>query len=170
MKKLTTILFLFLSIISYGQSELESKIFKYFNDYRVEHGLNPIEFDDKVFLATTHHNNYLNDNGYPYNYICSSGHLELELFRVSDRLNKFGVTKFRGGGECIAYVFRAIKQSDDSMLKKTISNWANSPSHKEIMLLVDIDAGAISVLTLVNSNGCDYFLVTLNVVNLVNPL
>jgi uncharacterized protein YkwD len=167
MKKLTTILLLFLSILSYGQSELESTIFKYFNDYRVEHGLNPVKFDDKVFLAADHHNNYLNDNDYPNNYICPSGHLELELFRMSDRLNRFGVDKSRGGGECIAYVFRTIKQNDDSMLKKTISNWDGSPSHKEIMLLVNIDAGAISVLPLVDSVG-DYFLVTLNVVNFID--
>ena len=53
------------------------------------------------------------------------------------------------------------------MLKKTISNWDGSPSHKEIMLLVNIDAGAISVLPLVDSVG-DYFLVTLNVVNFID--
>ena len=68
MKNIIIILLSLLTISSYGQSELEMKIFKYFNDYRVEKGVSPIEFDYKVFLAAQHHNNYLNDNGYPYNY------------------------------------------------------------------------------------------------------
>ena len=170
MKKLITILFLFLSVISYGQSELETKIFKYFNEYRIEHGLTPVEFNDKVFLSTTHHNNYLNDNGYPYNSTLSNAHREKELVYVNDRIKKYGITTLLSSGECIAYVFRAIKESDDSVLKNTIKLWDGSPSHKKVMLLADIDIGAISVLPLVNSNGCDYFLVTLNVVTLMNHL
>ena len=134
MKKLTTLLLLFLSIISYGQSTLETKIFKY------------------------------------YNYTLSNAHREKELVYVNDRIKKYGITTLLSSGECIAYVFRAIKESDDSVLKNTIELWDGSPSHKKVMLLADIDIGAISVLPLVNSNGCDYFLVTLNVVTLMNHL
>ena len=50
MKKLITLLLFLLTITSYGQSELEVKIFKYFNDYRIEHNLNPLKFDKKVLL------------------------------------------------------------------------------------------------------------------------
>ena len=46
-----------------------------------------------------------------------------------------------------------------------IKLWDKSPTHKEIMLLDNIDVGGISVLQLVDSKG-DYFLVTLNVVNI----
>ena len=60
MKNLITILLLIISITSYGQSELEVKIFKYFNEYRIENGLKPLKFDKKVLLAAQHHNTYLN--------------------------------------------------------------------------------------------------------------
>ena len=46
-----------------------------------------------------------------------------------------------------------------------IKLWDKSPTHKEIMLLGNIDVGGISVLQLFDSKG-DYFLVTLNVVNI----
>ena len=165
MKNIIIILLSLLTISSYGQNELEIKIFKYFNDYRVENGVNPLKFDYKVFLAAQHHNNYLNDNGYPYNYNFYNGHREKELVYVSDRVKEYGTTTLLSSGECIAYVFRAIKQSDESLLMDVIKLWDKSPTHKEIMLLDNIDVGGISVLQLVDSKG-DYFLVTLNVVNI----
>ena len=118
-----------------------------------------------MFLAAQHHNNYLNDNGYPYNYNFYNGHREKELVYVSDRVKKYGTTTLLSSGECIAYVFRAIKQSDESLLMDVIKLWDKSPTHKEIMLLGNIDVGGISVLQLFDSKG-DYFLVTLNVVNI----
>lgn len=164
MKKLLTILLLILTISSYGQSELEIKIFKYFNDYRIEHNLTPLKFDKKVLLSSEHHNNYLNDNGYPYNYILDNGHHEKELKYAADRLKHCGTTGFLGSGECILYTFREWKQNDDDLLKAAIKWWDNSPSHKRIMLLDYMDVGAISILELED----DYFIMTLNVVNTHN--
>ena len=164
MKKITIILLLSFSITSYGQSKFEIKIFKYFNDYRVENGLKPLKFEKKVLLAAEHHNNYLNDNGYPYNYILDNGHHEKELKYAADRLKHYGTTGFLSSGECILYTFRAWKQNDDDLLKSAITCWDDSPSHKRIMLLENIDIGAISILELKD----DYFIMTLNVVNTHN--
>ena len=164
MKKLLTILLLILTISSYGQSELETKIFKYFNDYRIEHNLRPLKFDRKVLLAAEYHNNYLNNNGYPYNYILDNPHREKELVYASNRLKKFGTVGFLSSAECILYKFRTFKQNDTDLLKTAIESWDNSPSHKRIMLLENIDIGAISILVLED----DYFLITLNVVNTHN--
>ncbi|MBT6808702.1 MAG: hypothetical protein HOA52_04355 [Flavobacteriales bacterium] len=164
MKKLITLLLFLLTITSYGQSELEVKIFKYFNDYRIEHNLNPLKFDKKVLLAAEHHNSYLNNNGYPYNYILDNPHHEKELVYASDRLKKYGITGFLSSAECILYKFRSWKQNDNDLLKTSIESWDGSPSHKRIMLLENIDIGAISILELED----DYFLITLNVVNTHN--
>ena len=85
MKKLITILFLFLSIISYGQTELDMLTFNALNEYRIEHGVKPLVFDFNVWEAAQHHSTYLSENGYPDNYVCASGHHELELVEFTDR-------------------------------------------------------------------------------------
>ena len=164
MKKILTILLTILTIYSYGQSDLEVKIFEYFNDYRVQHNLKPLKFDGRVLLAAEHHNNYLNDNGYPYNYILDNPHREKELPYASDRLKNCGTIGFLSSGECILYKFRTWKQNNDDLLKTAIESWDNSPTHKRFMLLENIDIGAISILELKD----DYFIMTLNVVNTHN--
>tara|TARA_R110001583_G_scaffold78667_1_gene213025 strand:+ start:36652 stop:37146 length:495 start_codon:yes stop_codon:yes gene_type:complete len=162
MKKILILFLTFISLVSYSQTKLETKIFKYFNEYRVENGLKPLKFDKKVLLSAEHHNNYLNDNGYPYNYILDNGHDEKELTDASDRLKHYGTTGFLGSGECILYTFREWKQNDDNLLKKSIASWISSPTHKRIMLLEYMDIGAISILELEDG----YFIMTLNVVNI----
>ena len=164
MRKILILFLTFISLVSYAQTKLEIRIFKYFNDYRVENGLNPLKFDKKVLLAAEHHNNYLKDNGYPYNYILDNGHREKELTNASDRLKHYGTTGFLSSGECILYTFREWKQNDDDLLKTAIESWDESLSHKRIMLLENIDIGAISILELED----DYFIITLNVVNTHN--
>ena len=164
MKNLITILLLIISITSYGQSELEVKIFKYFNEYRIENGLKPLKFDKKVLVAAQHHNTYLNNNGYPHNYILDNSHHEKELKYAADRIKYYGTTNFLGSAECILYKFRRYKQDDNDLLKTAIESWDNSPSHQRIMLLDYMDIGAISILELED----DYFIITLNVVNIKN--
>ena len=83
---------------------------------------------------------------------------------ASDRLKKYGITGFLSSAECILYKFRSWKQNDNDLLKTAIDSWDGSPSHKRIMLLENIDIGAISILELED----DYFLITLNVVNTHN--
>ena len=165
MKNLITILLLIITVTSYGQSELELKIFKYFNEYRIEKGLNPLKFDKKVLLATEHHTKYLNDNGYPYNYILDNPHREKELVHINDRLKKYGTTILFNSGECIVMISRGYKQTDDDMLRDAIKWWDRSPSHKTIMCLENVDIGAISILKVKDEGGYDAFLMTLNVVN-----
>ena len=79
MKNIITILLSLLTIISYGQTQLDMLAFKAVNEYRVEHGVNPLVFDSLVWEAAEHHTVYLQDNGYPNNYPLSSGHFEMEL-------------------------------------------------------------------------------------------
>ena len=53
--------------------------------------VNPLVFDSAVWEASQHHIAYLSENGYPDNYVCSSGHHELELVEFTDRLRHYGV-------------------------------------------------------------------------------
>lgn len=139
------------------------KIFKYFNEYRVEHNLKPLRFDSRVLSATNHHCEYLRNNGYPYNYILANPHLEVGLVEMTDRVKEYGVTKLISAGECIQYTFLTFKGTHDEMLRSAISSWDESPSHKRIMLLSEMDIGAISVIEVEGG-----FIMVLNVVDVGN--
>ena len=145
MKKLIIILFLFLSIISYGQTKIEVLIFDALNEYRVEHGVSPLKFNDTVLLAAEHHNIYLNENGYPYNYILSNPHSEEVLVREWDRLVKYGITTLKSG-ECIVFMPRGLYETNEDLVGDMISCWDLSPSHKKVILDSDFTIGAVSVL------------------------
>ena len=58
MKKLITILFLFLTITSYGQTKLDIEMFKVVNEYRISNGLNAWVWDQQVFKVAEKHNHY----------------------------------------------------------------------------------------------------------------
>lgn len=161
MKTFITILLLILSISTYGQSELEITIFKYFNEYRVEHGLKPLKFDKKILLAASHHNNYLAANGFPGNYILDNCHRELELINGGYRLEKYGTSTHGGWGECIVAGSNGMFGTTDDSLKQAIWMWSISPPHKEMLLHDDMDIGAIGVLEYAPGK----FIFTLNVVS-----
>ena len=144
MKKLITILLFFLTITSYGQTQLDMLTFNALNEYRIEHGVKPLVFDSLVWEVAEHHSVYLQDNGYPYNYPLSSGHFEMELEFPSDRLKHFGV-KYRGtSGECIASWGGG--DSDIDNVTEVIRMWDSSPSHKAGMLATDVTRVAISMV------------------------
>ena len=102
MKKLITILLSLLTLGSYSQTELDMLTFNSLNEYRIEHGVEPLVFDSTVWKAAQHQSTYLSQNGYPSDYVCSSGHNELELVEFTDRLRYYGVKWSGTGGECVA--------------------------------------------------------------------
>lgn len=144
MKKLITLLLLTLTIVSYGQTKLDMLVFKAINEYRVDHGVDPLVFDSLVWNAAEHHSSYLHDNGYPYNYPLSSGHFELELEYPSDRLAHFGVDWVGVSGECVA--MWGGRKTDIENVKEVVRLWDSSPSHKKGMLTPDVDRLAISLV------------------------
>ena len=102
MKKTLTILLLFFTIFSYGQTKLDMVAFNALNEYRIEHGVEPLIFDSTLWVVTEHHSDYLCENGYPSTYVCSSGHNELVLVEFTDRLRYYDVKWSGTGGECVA--------------------------------------------------------------------
>ena len=144
MKNIITILLLILTITSYSQTELDMLAFESLNEYRIEHGVEPLGFDTAVWEAAQHHSVYLGENGYPNKYVCSSGHLELELVNFSDRLKHFDVKWTGTGGECIATW--SGKRTNEESVTQVIHQWDGSPSHKKGLLKTDVTRMAISIV------------------------
>ena len=140
---ITTLLLSLLTLVSYSQTELDMLAFKAVNEYRVEHGVNPLVFDSLVWEAAEHHTVYLQDNGYPNNYPLSSGHFEMELEFPSDRLKYFGVSSSYSG-ECITRW--GGRDTDIENVNKMISLWDSSPAHKKGMLSKKATKLAISLV------------------------
>ena len=145
MKKLITILLLILTITSYSQTELDMLVFESLNEYRIENGVEPLVFDSIVWEAAQHHSVYLSENGYPTEYVCSSGHLELGLVTFPDRLRHFNVRWSGTGGECIATW--SGKRTNEESVAQVIHQWDGSPSHKKVLLKKNVTRMAISVVT-----------------------
>ena len=143
MKNIITFLLSLLTIISYGQTQLDMLAFKAVNEYRVEHGVNPLVFDSLVWEAAEHHTVYLQDNGYPNNYPLSSGHFEMELEFPSDRLKYFGVSSSYSG-ECITRW--GGRDTDIENIDEMIRLWDSSPAHKKGMLSKKATKLAISLV------------------------
>ena len=143
MRKAFVAILLFLTIISYGQTQLDMLAFNALNEYRVDHGVKPLVFDSLVWKAAQHHSLYLHEYDYPSNYPLSSGHYELELEFPSDRLEYFGV-RSSYSGECIASW--GGRDTDIENIDKMIRLWDSSPAHKEGMLTTEAEELAISMV------------------------
>ena len=132
MKKLIPILLSLLTLVSYSQTELDMLTFNALNEYRIEHGVKPLVFDSNIWKAAQHHSTYLSENGYPDNYVCSSGHHELELVEFTDRLRYYGVNWAGTAVECVTTGGDYFSDVENALY--IINQWDNSPSHKEGML------------------------------------
>ena len=144
MKKILTVLLLILTISSYSQTELDMLTFNALNDYRIEHGVEPLVFDSNVWEAAQHHSTYLSENGYPNNYVCTSGHHELELVEFTDRLRYYGVKWSGTAVECVTSWGGDNNDVENAI--RVINQWDSSPSHKEGMLEKDVTRMAISIV------------------------
>tara|TARA_R110000851_G_scaffold69138_1_gene154987 strand:+ start:922 stop:1458 length:537 start_codon:yes stop_codon:yes gene_type:complete len=154
MKKILTILLLILTISSYSQTKLDMLTFNALNEYRIERGVKPLVFDSTVWKAAQHHSTYLSQNDYPSNYVCSSGHNELELVEFTDRLRYYGVKWSGTGGECVATW--GCRGSNEKNAVQVIGQWDGSPSHKEGMLEKDVTRVAISLVPIYWESDISY--------------
>jgi len=144
MKKILTVLLLILTISSYGQTKLDMLTFNALNEYRIEHGVEPLVFDFNVWEAAQHHSTYLSENGYPDNYVCASGHHELELVEFTDRLRHYGVKWAGTAVECVTTGGDYFSDVENALY--IINKWDSSPSHKEGMLEKDVTRVGISLV------------------------
>ena len=132
MKKLVTILLLFLALLSYGQTKLDSLIFENVNEYRIENGLSPWEWDSRVFLVAEKHNTYQVK-------ISDISHKELQdvenHVEVSDLSQRFDsvFVNWTHCGENTAVV-NTLGMTLEEIAIKTVEMWIASPSHKGTLL------------------------------------
>jgi len=149
MKKLITILLLFLTITSYGQDILDSLVFEKINEYRIENNVHALTLDTSIYKVAYLHSKYLHDNGYPFNYPYGSGHYEEVLVNPSDRLRAQGVP-FVACGENIASFSVVLVGKDgwvdmEDMVNHVLKLWINSPGHHKLMLSPKPTKGALAI-------------------------
>ena len=147
MKKVFVVQLLTLfTLISYGQTAIDMLVMEKINNYRVENGVTPLIFDSLAWKASNHHSIYLAENGFPFDYICTSGHLELELVKPSDRLRYVGAVLT----ECAAENVNAFLIWDDDydvIAQHVFNLWVESTEHNSLLLHPQPVFGAVSVYT-----------------------
>ena len=143
MKKLITILLLTLTIFSYGQTKLDSLIFEKVNNYRVENGLSPWVWENKVFLIAEKHNTYQLK-------ISDISHKESQDVENHEEINSLAsrfdsvFTNWLRCGENVAVVNTRDMTLEESATA-TLEMWIGSPPHNETLLQPnDYEYGAIS--------------------------
>jgi len=143
MKKILTILLLFLTIFSYGQTKLDYLIFEKVNNYRIENGLSPWVWENRVFLIAEKHNTYQLK-------ISDISHKELQDVENHEEINKLGYrfdsvfTNWVYCGENIAVV-NTLDLSVEEIATTTLEMWIASPPHNRTLLQpTKYEYGAIS--------------------------
>ena len=143
MKKLITILLLTLTIFSYGQTKLDSLIFEKVNNYRVENGLSPWVWENKVFLIAEKHNTYQLK-------ISDISHKESQDVENHEEINSLAsrfdsvFTNWLRCGENTAVV-NTKGMTLDEIATATLEMWIDSPPHHKALLQpTRYYAGAVS--------------------------
>jgi uncharacterized protein YkwD len=168
MKKLIFI-FSTLSLSSFSQEELDLKVLKLVNRYRVENHLKPLIWDTIMTKVSNHQVNYMSTTGH-------LSHSQLEEDSTNFNVVKKFEDKFINQGvnfKCTVFencsvVFDSDKLSTDSIVYHVVNGWKNSVKHNEVLLdkrLVKVGishkSGTIYNEELIDENG-DLFTITIN--------
>jgi uncharacterized protein YkwD len=140
MKKIISILFLFLSVSVFAQSKLDSLVIVKVNEYRTSLGLNKVQFDTVCYKAAKCQATYLANI-----YIASDmkkyimGHGNIKGLETHDkRLNAFGKYKFLKTAEVCNFEFINFNVSDtlgyDKLATKILELWKSSPAHNDAII------------------------------------
>jgi uncharacterized protein YkwD len=158
-----------LPLMSFSQGELELKVFKLVNEYRVNNNLNELLFDTIMAKVATNQVNYMSITGH-------LSHFQLEEDSVNFNIIKKFEDKFINHGvnfKCTVFencsvVFDSDKLSNDSIAYYVVNGWKNSVKHNEVLLdkrLVKVGishkTGYIYKEELIDENG-DSFTITVN--------
>ena len=141
MKKIISILFLFLSVSVFAQSKLDSLVLVKVNEYRVSLGLNKVQFDTVCYKAAKCQSTYL------ANIYIASGMKKYTMGHVQDvkgfetsvkRLNAFGKYKFLKIAEICNFEFINFNVNDtlgyDKLANKILDLWKSSPIHNAAII------------------------------------
>jgi len=136
-RKIISILLTVLTLNVYSQTPLESKVFQKINDYRVEKGLNRLEWDDATYKSTVVHTEYMVKN----NELCHTENSKTPSF--TDRISLFSDKNYIAGYENVNKVYYT-ENSIDKISDLILSSWKSSKGHNSAMLGKRCTIGAVS--------------------------
>ena len=138
-KTILNILFLFLTLNVFSQTDLELKVFQKINDYRVENGVNRLKWDDATYKSTIVHTKYMVNNSE----LCHTE--DSETPRFTSRLMLFQDKSYIIGNENVSRVsINGIEDSIDKIADKILYSWKSSSGHNSVMLSGGLIIGAVS--------------------------
>ena len=137
MKKLITILLFFLTITSYGQTQLDKEIFRVVNEYRISNGLNAWVWNQDLFKVSEKHNYYQTQikNVSHDESINIKDHVEVR--RLGDRVSEGVGSNWGCVGENLARVHNKDLTISE-IAERVLNGWINSPTHHKLLLSSEI--------------------------------
>jgi len=131
------------SSVAFNIMSAERRAFDMINQKRVEAGLKPVVWSDKLeAIARSHSADMANQDYF--------AHRSLAGKMVSDRADDAHLGGWRSIGENIA-----VNRGYDDPIAKAVEGWMNSPSHKHNLLTDSWKESAVGVA--VSANGSYYF-------------
>lgn len=132
MRSLITIFLLFISILTFGQTKVDTLVFNKVNEYRISENIEPLKWDTNCFKVVEIHTKYLIKTG-------KVGHEEDSLKDPEDRIRVFNKkTRFKTICEVAVSTTINIKDTDVDIIEKlatsVVNEWKESDSHNSILL------------------------------------
>lgn len=154
MKKIISILFLFLSVGVFAQSKLDSLVLVKVNEYRTSLGLSKVQFDSVSFLAADNQASYLSKSD------LNVGHSQKNIGFETEgkRYIYFGGNEHASIAEvCNGVPNLNIKDSDTMRLDKIataiVEAWKKSPDHNKILITAKYKFAGVSTKVKTSSTG-----------------
>ena len=147
-KTILNILFVFLTLNVFSQTDLELLVFQKINDYRVENDRHRLKWDDATYKSTQIHTEYMIKDGK----LCHTE--DSETPNWWDRLNKGYVL----GNENVGYA-PIYDYSLEELSHNMVESWKSSAPHNKALLNKNATVGAVSSgdgIDLENWNGTTY--------------
>jgi len=138
-KTILNILFVFLTLNVFSQTDLELKVFQKINDYRVENGRHRLKWDDATYKSTQVHTEYMIKDGK----LCHTEDSETPKF--TNRLMLFQDDNWIIGNENVSAVStNHTDNSIDEISDLILNSWKSSKGHNSAMLGNGSTVGAVS--------------------------
>ena len=138
-KTILNILFVFLTLNVFSQTDLELLVFQKINDYRVENGRHRLKWDDATYKSTQVHTEYMIKEG-------KLSHTEdSETPKFTNRLMLFQDDNWIIGNENVSAVStNHTDNSIDEISDLILYSWKSSKGHNSAMLGNGSTVGAVS--------------------------
>jgi uncharacterized protein YkwD len=134
MKKIISILFLFLTVSVFAQTKLDSLVLVRVNDYRTSLGLDKVEFDNICYKSAENQASYLFKN----DSIVGHDQNNIGLENTGKRYMYFGGNERASIAEVCNSVNTNLKANNDMYLdnlaKLIVDAWKNSVEHNKILI------------------------------------